>query len=207
MENLASYLINAGALKTPMIIRAFDAIDRKDFVPPEFLSEAYADHPLPIGFGQTISQPYTVAFVLELLQAARGQIVLDVGAGSGWQTGLLASIVGERGQVLAIEIIPELLKRARKNLEKYHFKNITFMVGNAHRDLLLPLSFDQIVVAAASEKVPENLLRALKIGGRMVLPIGRAGSQDIVCLEKTSVENFSVSHFPGFMFVPLVKDR
>ncbi len=122
-KELVEHLIKRGVLKTPKIIEAFKKIDRKDFVKEEFLEEAYFDTPLPIGFGQTISQPYTVAFMLELLEPKEGDTVLDIGSGSGWTTALLAYIVGNKGKVIGVERIKELVEFGKKNLAKYKFKN------------------------------------------------------------------------------------
>jgi len=119
MESLVNNLISQGYLKTPHVIRAFRKIDRADFVLPEFSNSAAANVPLPIGHGQTISQPLTVAFMLELLQPEAGDKILDVGSGSGWTTALLAEIVGKRGQVFSMEIVPELCKFGKENTKKY----------------------------------------------------------------------------------------
>ena len=115
MKYLVKELISSGYLKTPEIIDAFQKIDRKDFVSDEYKDRAYVNAPLPIGYGQTISQPLTVAFMLELLQPEKGNKILEIGSGSGWQTALLARVVGDEGRVFAIELIPELEQFGRKN--------------------------------------------------------------------------------------------
>src|SRR3990170_6021596 len=127
--DLIQELIETGYLKTPRIIDAFQNIDRVDFVPEPFKGEAYENYPLSIGFGQTISQPLTVAFMLELLQPKEGEKILDVGAGSGWLSALLAYIVGNPlrqpanggGKIIGIERIPELKEMAEKNISKYNY--------------------------------------------------------------------------------------
>src|SRR3989344_628563 len=136
-EDLVRELVRLGYLKTPRIIDAFRAIDRKDFVLPEHSDEAYGNYPLPIGFGQTISQPLTVAFMLEFLEPLPGEHILDIGAGSGWQTALLAYCVASDarppargGTVIAVERIPELAAMTERNVQKYGFveRNIVHVV-------------------------------------------------------------------------------
>ena len=122
-QSLINHLINVGVLKTPEIIKAFYKIDRAFFVPKEFHDYAYEDYPLSIGYGATISQPYTVAFMLELLQPKKGEKILDVGSGSSWTTALLAHIVGIKGKIFGVEIVPELIKFAKDNLKKFKFSN------------------------------------------------------------------------------------
>ena len=119
--NLVEFLIKEGWLKTPEIIKAFRKIKREDFLPDEMKSSAGLNEALPIGFGQTISQPLTVAFMLELLQPTAGDKILDVGSGSGWTSALLAKIVGKRGRIIAIEKIKELKEFGEKNIAKYGF--------------------------------------------------------------------------------------
>lgn len=166
--------------------------------------EATLNMPLPIGRGQTISQPLTVAFMLELLQPGPGHNVLDVGAGSGWTTALLAFLVGEKGKVLALERIPELAETAQRNLEKYHFSNITVTVGDGTLGSAKDAPFDRIHVAAATAIVPQPLKDQLTIGGRMVIPVGD-GLQTMYLMKKTGAEQFVEKHYPGFSFVPLIE--
>ncbi len=190
-------------LKSPEIIQAFENIDRADFVPQARRSEAYINEPLPIGWGQTISQPYTVAFMLELLQPQKGQKILDIGSGSGWQTALLAQIVGENGRVAGLEVIPELHKQSIKNISKYNFlkKGIVEMhCLNAAGGFPKYAPYDRIIAAAAAAEIPQAWKDQLKIGGRLVAPVG----SDVVLLIKKSITEFGVVHHPGFAFVPFV---
>lgn len=198
-EQLVQNLIYQGVLKNPDIIDAFFEIDRLDFVPPEYQDLAYLDDPLPIGKGQTISQPFTVAFMLELLRPRESQQVLDLGSGSGWTAALLAQIVGPSGKVYGVEIIPELVSMANKNLKKYLLPQV--IVEQAGPELGFPgLKFDRILVSATSPTFPDQLLKQLKLGGRMVLPVGTS----IFEVEKTLDGQVNSKEYPGFMFVPLV---
>jgi len=205
-ESLINLLTQDGYLKSPAIINAFKKIERADFVSPEVLNEAYANYPLPIGFGQTISQPATVAFMLELLEPRVGEKILDVGSGSGWQTALLAEIVGPSGKVIGLEIKDELLKLAKSNLSKHHYQNIKLVQGNGWQGLPKDKPFDKIVVAAAAGQISKTLMEQLKIGGRLVIPVGQ-DIQDIVVVERISQNKFTEHHYPGFVFVPLVEER
>jgi protein-L-isoaspartate(D-aspartate) O-methyltransferase len=195
---LVQHLLDTGVLRTPHITVAFEAIDRTDFVLKEQKEVAYADYPLSIGYGATISQPTTVAFMLELLQPEEGDRVLDIGAGSGWTTALLSYIAGQGGNVIGLEIVPELVKLGTRNVHKYFpFQSIIL----AEDVLGLPerAPFDRILVSAASEEVPQELLQQLAVGGRMVLPVKDA----VVRIERLSDEQFRQEEYPGFAFVPL----
>ena len=203
MEGLIQELLSGGYLKTPRIIAAFRAIDRADFVLPEYKDEAYGNYPLPIGEGQTISQPLTVAFMLELLDPKPGEKILDVGAGSGWQTALISQAVGETGKVVAVERIRVLCEFAKNNLEKYRLirsGRIEFRCMDATADI--PAGpYDKIIAAAsASKEIPGFWRRGLKIGGRIVAPV--EGS--IWLFIKKSETEWEEKEFSGFVFVPLV---
>ena len=185
------------------MLDAFIAIDRKDFVPADMQQYAYENKPLPIGSRQTISQPYTVAFMMELLQPKLGDEVLDVGFGSGWSTGILAKLVGDEGSVCAVEIIPEIYKFGKENLKKYNYTNINFVLGSwidIHSQ-----TFDCILVSAATyEPVANQLILRLNVGGRMVIPICNSIGQSIRLVIKKSERETIEQNYPGFIFVPLV---
>ena len=208
-ELLIQHLIKGGYLKTSLIIEAFRKLDRKDFMVPEYRDLAYVDEAMPIGYGQTISQPLTVAFMMELLEPEPGDKILDLGSGSAWTTALLAYIVGERGKVLGIEKISELVEFGRKNLAKYKFKNAEIL--SAGKELGLPKDappalnrvegFDRILVSAAAEELPEELVSQLKIGGRMIIPIGHS----IWKIDKVSKKEIKSEEYYGFSFVPLIR--
>jgi len=202
-ENLVESLIKDGYLKTVPIINAFRIIDRKEFVRDEDKEYSYANYPLSIGFGQTISQPLTVAFMLELLAPKLGEKILDIGAGSGWQTALLAQIVGDQGKIIAIERIPELKIFAEKNVSKFGFIEkgiVKIIAGDGSKGYETDAPFDKIIAAAASENIPESWKKQLKIGGLIVAPV----NQSIYVLEKTGPEEFSKKQYFGFSFVPLI---
>ncbi len=201
MEELANYLISAGYLKTPAIIEALKKTDRADFVPEELKSRAYANEPLPIGQGQTISQPLVVAFMLELLEPKEGDNVLEIGAGSGWQTAILARL---GCQVTALERIAELRFMAEKNVAKGGFIEsgaANILLSDGSRGYPENAPYDKIIAAASAEKIPDAWKDELKIGGRIVAPVG----QSIFLMEKTGADEFKTKEFFGYSFVPLVK--
>ena len=200
MDELVEHLKQTGILKTKAIEKAFRSIDRADFVSMKYKTDPYGDFPLPIGQGQTISQPYTVAFMLELLAPTKGERVLDVGSGSGWTTALLAQIVGESGEVFGVETIPELVSFGSENLVKYVFA--CARIVRAGREIGLPDKgpFDKILVSAAAESIPTKLVQQLRMGGVMVIPV-----QSAICkITRVSEDKKDVERHEGFAFVPLV---
>jgi len=203
-ENLINSLVKDGYLKTPEIIEAFKAIDRIDFVREEDKENAYINAPLPIGFDQTISQPLTVAFMLELLEPKKGEKILDIGAGSGWTTALLAEIVKDTGKVIALELIPELAEFGKTNVSKFNFIKkgiVEFICADGYKGYEKEMPFDKILVSAEAKEIPLAWKKQLKIGGKIVVPIG----QSIFAIEKISQDNFTEKEYFGFSFVPLVK--
>lgn len=215
-QQLITHLQSSGVLKTPLIIDAFQKIDRANFVPESLLDEAYVDHPLPIGHNQTISQPTTVVFMLELLQPKQGEKILDIGSGSGWTTALLAYIVGGlvpvpaspklqrgekagKGTVFGTEIIPELAEFGSNNLQKYKIPWATIQLAKKQLGLPEQAPFDKILVSAAAENFPKELIKQLKVNGRLVMPIQSSVWQ----IDKISEEDIKKRKFYGFAFVPL----
>jgi len=203
MSGLVEFLMQIGVLKTDSLIDAFQTNDRYDFVPYSSHGYAYDNNPVSIGHGQTNSQPYTVAFMMELLQPKSGNEVLDVGFGSGWTTAILAKVVGKQGSVLAVEIIPEIFEFGKANLQKYNYPNITLFQGSWTD--IPEREFDRILVsAAAASFVPQLLAKRLKVGGRLVIPVRNAFGQSIRLIEKIKDNDLEEHNYPGFIFVPLV---
>lgn len=201
-----SDFIKQGVLKTPRIIEAFEKIDRADFVPQELKEKAYINEPLSIGERQTISQPYTVAFMIELLQPKSGDKIFEIGFGSGWQTALLAEIIGESGKVFAVERIRGLFEFGTKNISAYNFIKkgiIRTILGDATMGLKKYAPFDSIVAGASAQEIPEEWLKELKVGGRLVMPVRNS----VWLYIKKSEKEFEKQEFPGFVFVPLVSRR
>jgi len=216
---LIDNLIKEGWLKTPVIIEAFRKIKRIDFLPEDINDLAELNDALPIGFGQTISQPLVVAFMLELLELKEGEKILDVGSGSGWTSALLGEIVGKKGKVISMEIVPELCEFGEKNVAKYNFPEegrVQFICADGSRGYpnitscpedirlssveALAEGFDKILVSAAATILPDVLEKQLKIGGRIVLPI----NSSIWLFAKKSEDEFDQVEYPGFVFVPLI---
>lgn len=206
MSKLVNDLIRNGYLRSDSVIDAFSHVQRIEFIPDDLVSHAEVNIPLPIGHGQTISQPMVVAFMLELLDAQSGQNILDVGSGSGWTTGLLAHIVGENGKVTAMEKIKELCEFGKKNVEKYGFIKkgiVEFYCESAEKGFPKNSPYDRILVSAAVGEIPAEFKKQLNIGGKMVIPV----INDICYVEKTGDDEFQIEKFSGFEFVPFVKSH
>ncbi len=201
--SLIDSLIKEGWLKTPRLIQSFRKIKRADFLPNELKDLAELNEALPIGYCQTISQPLVVAFMLEQLQPQPGDKILDVGSGSGWTSALLGEIVGEKGKVVAIEVVPELKEFSRTNVAKYNFTEkgiVELICADGSRGYPEGAPYDKILASASAEKLPPIWKEQLKIGGRIVAPIGTS----IWLLIKKSENQFEEIEYPGFVFVPLI---
>ncbi len=204
MKNLVEKLIADGYLKTPAVIEALQQVKRADFMPDDMVDQADFDVPLPIGHDQTISQPFTIGFMLETLQPKAGQKVLDVGSGSGWTTALLAAIVGPSGKVYGIERIKALKEFGEKNIAKYKFNNVEVVYGDGTKGLPTAAPFDRIMVSAAAFRIPAALKEQLAVGGRMIIP---TEAQDLRMIERVSEKEFNETIHRGFLFVPLIEGK
>jgi len=223
--NLIDSLIEEGWLKTPRIIEAFRKIKRVDFLPQEIKDLAELNEALSIGYGQTISQPLVVAFMLELLQPQPGDKILDVGSGSGWTSALLSKIVGKEGKVIAIDIVPELVEFSKKNVAKYNFlapyrtegsgagieKGIVeFICADGSKGYKKEAPYDKILASASAETLPQVWKEEVKIGGRIVTPIGSSiwlfikKSPSFAKATEGKEAEFEEIEYPGFAFVPLI---
>ncbi|MDP3785353.1 MAG: protein-L-isoaspartate O-methyltransferase [bacterium] len=204
MEELVENLKSSGVLKSPKIIEAFLNVDRKDFVPEDMKDSAYLDQALSIGHGQTISQPYTVAFMLELLGPKEGEKIMDIGYGSGWATALLAHIIGPAvlgGKIYAFELIEELCHFGEENVLKYpELRERVILFCQDASGGVEEEKFDGIISAAEVLEVPPAWRAQLKIGGRLVYP--KAGS--LFKEVKIGEGRFSSEQYRGFVFVPFV---
>ena len=200
---LIDNLIKDGWLKSPKIIDAFKEIKRVDFLPEDLKDSAELNAALPIGYGQTISQPLVVAFMIEQLNPKEGDKVLDIGSGSGWTTALLSHIVGLKGKVIAIELVSELKEFGEKNVSKYNFidKGIAeFICADGSKGYNKEAPFDRILASASAQRLPRAWKEELKVGGRIVTPIGSS----IWVFIKKSKDDFEELEYPGFAFVPLI---
>jgi protein-L-isoaspartate(D-aspartate) O-methyltransferase len=183
------------------VLQALLDVQRHEFVPDRLQSEAYANHPLPIGHGQTISQPYIVALMTDLAALGEDDVVLEVGTGSGYQAAVLAQLVK---RVYSIEIIEPLAEQAQRRLKRLGYENVTTRLGDGYFGWQEHAPFDAIVVTAAATHVPPPLIAQLKPGGRMVIPVGgRFTVQYLLLLEKTEAGDVLTRQITAVRFVPL----
>lgn len=171
----------ARGISDPATLDAMRAVPRHEFVPPALRGKAHEDHPLPIGHGQTISQPYIVAFMTEAIQPRSGEKILEIGAGSGYQAAVLAQGGAE---VFTIEIIEPLAAMARDNLERLGIRNVHVRHGDGHRGWPEHAPFDAIIVTCAPDNIPPALVAQLRDGGRMIIPVGGETHQELILLRK-----------------------
>jgi len=187
------------------VIKAMNDVPRHLFVKESLRDLAYADGPLPIGHNQTISQPYIVAYMTEILQPDTHHIVLEVGTGSGYQAAILSKLVNH---VYSIEIIPELGKEAANRLDKLGYDNVTVKIGDGYNGWEEHSPFDRIIVTAAPEQIPKKLVDQLKSGGLMVLPVGKTSfGQDMRVVKKDKTGQVTTQETIPVRFVPMIHEH
>ncbi len=195
-----SFYLKKEAL-APQVLEAMTVVPRHEFVPKELRKYAYQNRPLPIGYGQTISQPYIVAIMTDLLAVSKNDRVLEIGTGSGYQAAVLAELAGE---VYSIEIIEPLGNEARNRLQKLQYENVEIRIGDGYYGWEEHAPFDAIMVTAAASHVPPPLIQQLKPGGTMLIPVGsRFTIQQLVLISKDTDGNISSRQILPVMFVPL----
>ena len=193
--------IEARGIKNPEVLAAMRAVPRALFVPESVRPQAYEDHPLPIGFGQTISQPSIVGLMTELLDPKKNQRVLEIGTGSGYQAAILSGLVGE---LYSIEIVPELARSAAETLSRLGFRNVTVREGDGYRGWPEKAPFDRIILTAAPPEIPQVLLDQLKPAGMLVAPVG-VGVQNLVVVQKSADGKTTTRSVLPVRFVPMTK--
>ncbi len=184
------------------ILDAFSKVKREKFIPENMKHMAYDDNALPIGEGQTISQPYTIAKMLELLSLKKSQKVLEIGTGCGYVLALISEIVGNKGKVYGIEIIKSLAYKSKVNLSDYN--NVEVYCANGSNGLPEKSPFDRIIISAALEEIPGKLIEQLREGGIIVAPIGSQYEQALTSFQKINNKLELREEIQGFVFVPFV---
>ena len=197
--------IEARGIKTSTVLAALMRVPRHAFVEPRVFGSAHGDYPLPIGHGQTISQPYIVGLMTDLLQIAPTDKVLEVGTGSGYQAAVLAELAA---YVVTIEILAPLAQTAAARLERLGYRNTTVIAGDGYAGWEKEAPYDSIIVTAGAPHVPAPLVAQLKPGGRMVIPVGEpASTQNLLLIEKDAAGKLSTRTITPVRFVPLVRGR
>jgi len=186
------------------VMAAMASVPRHEFVPPAEEAYAYVNNALPIGHGQTISQPYIVALMTDLLEPQPDHRVLEIGTGSGYQAAILSKLVR---QIYSVEVIPELAAEAQERLLRLGYDNVRVKAGDGNAGWPEHAPYDGIIVTAAAAKVPEALLAQLRNGGRMVIPVDESGGQELVLLEKSVGGAITERRILSVAFVPLVAGR
>jgi protein-L-isoaspartate(D-aspartate) O-methyltransferase len=186
------------------VLAVMEKVPRHEFVPAEYLPQAYADHPLPIGYGQTISQPYIVALMTQLLKLKHGEKVLEIGTGSGYQAAVLAELTDE---VYSIEIVKELAEQAEEKLKRLGYTNVTVKHADGYYGWEEYAPYDTIIVTAAPDHVPQPLVEQLADGGRLVIPVGPPGSYQTLWQITRQGDEVVSKNITGVIFVPLTGEH
>ena len=197
-EAMVKMQLSSRGIRDKLVLEAMHQVSRHLFIPESHRREAYADHPVPIGFRQTISQPYIVAFMTEALELRPEDRVLEIGTGSGYQAAILGELARE---VFTIEIIPQLGERSKELLARLGYKNIQVRTGDGYKGWPEEAPFDAIIVTAAPPQVPQPLLDQLKVGGRMIIPVGEF-NQGLILITRT-VKGYERRNVLPVRFVPM----
>lgn len=208
-EKLLDSLKSYGVIKSDLVEKAMKAVPREEFLPEEVKSQAYFDHPLPIGEGQTISAPHMVAIIAEKLDLQKGMKILEIGTGFGYNAAVIAEIVGEDGHVFSIERISSLAEIAIANLKRTGYdKNVTVIIGDGTLGLASEAPFARIYVTAGAPKIPETLKEQLEIEGKLIIPVGTTNyNQELIMIEKIEEDQFKSKSLGGVAFVPLIGEH
>ena len=202
-QQMVQQQLIARGVNNERVLAAMAKVPREEFIPADSHAVSYEDGPLPIGYGQTISQPYIVAFMTEKLRLKPSDRVLEIGTGSGYQAAILAELVAE---VYTIEIVEPLGKNAEATLQRLNYKNVHVRVGDGYSGWPEHAPFDAIIVTCAPDHVPQQLTEQLKDGGRMVIPVGERFAQQLYLLEKRNGQLKESATLP-VRFVPMARER
>ena len=202
-QRMVEQQLKPRGIKDDRVLAAMARVPREEFVPADERGDAYEDGPLPIGFDQTISQPYIVAFMTEQLRLRPSDRLLEIGSGSGYQAAVLAELVAD---VYTIEIVEPLAKTAEATLQRLGYKNVHLRVGDGYQGWPEEAPFDAIIVTCAPDKVPQPLVEQIKDGGRMVIPVGERFAQQLYLLEKKNGQLKESVTLP-VRFVPMVREQ
>ena len=201
-QRMVEQQLKSRGIKNERLLAAMAKVPREEFVPLDARVAAYEDGPLPIGYGQTISQPYIVAFMTEQLRPKPTDRVLEIGSGSGYQAAILAELMAE---VYTVEIVEPLAKTAEATLQRLGYKNVHIRVGDGYEGWPEEAPFDAIIVTCAPDKVPQPLVDQLKDGGRIVIPVGERFAQQLYLLEKKNGQLKESATLP-VRFVPMLRN-
>ena len=208
-EDLVTKLSELGYIKTEPVKEAMMKVPREEFMTPETKNYAYLDRPIPLEHGQTISAPHMVAIICEKLALKREMIVLEIGTGFGYNAAVVSEIIGPEGHVYTIERIEELKNIAEQNLNRTGYsENITVIYGDGTKGYEEKSPYDRIYATASAPKIPEPLTKQLKIGGRLLTPIGLDTSvQELLCLKRISEHEYKSYNLGGVVFVPMIGEH
>lgn len=201
-QRMVDAQMRARDIQDPRVLTAMETVRRHEFVPADMLDQAYSDYPLPIGYGQTISQPYIVAVMTQLLEMKPNAKVLEIGTGSGYQAAVLAELTD---RVYSIEIVPQLAERARAAFDRLGYQRIHTRTGDGYWGWPEEAPFDAIMVTAAPDHVPQPLLEQLVDGGRMVIPVGPPGGYQSLWVITRQGDEYQNVNWGGVAFVPLTR--